>query len=268
MALEEIVKRKICEIEERKKEFPLERLVGELEKRVPVKRNFLGALLNSISNKKPGVIAEIKFASPSRGVIRKDLSPEDVAEIYERSPFVDCISVLTEKYYFNGDISFIRRVKEKSSKPVLRKDFIVDVYQVYESAYYEADCILLIASCLSKKELESLWRTARTLDLDVLVEVYEESDLEKVEKLDVEIIGVNSRNLRTLEVSFTKFSELFPKLPAGFKVMVAESGMKSKSDITNAIAIGFNAFLIGESFMSSNNIGEKIREMVEGVRLP
>lgn len=267
MALDKIIEKKILEVEERKNILPLKEIISYLNENNLPKRGFYNALKKSIDNDKPGLIAEIKFASPSRGVIRNDLTPEQVAEIYEKNEFVDCISVLTEKFFFGGDISYIERVKKTTSKPVLRKDFIIDEYQIYESAYYGADCILLIVSALPEYKIKKFLDIASNLDLDVLVELYDESDIMKIEKLNISLLGINSRNLRTLDVSLNRHQEILKKLPYYPDILIAESGIKTREDIVNAIKYGFNGFLIGESFMSSANIYEKINTFMEGIRL-
>ena len=265
--LDKILEKKFLEIEERKNILPLDGIVSKLKNSSEVKRNFYYSLKKSVSNGKPGLIAEIKFASPSRGVIRDSFTLEYVAKVYQESSYVDCISVLTEKYFFNGDISFIGKVKGIASKPILRKDFIIDEYQVYESAYYGADCILLIASCLSREQIKRFLKLSKDLGMSVLVEIYSKEDIQKIDGLDIEILGINSRNLNTLEISLERSFSILKSISSRPYIIVAESGIKTKDDVLKAISWGFNSFLIGESFMSSDDVDLKIREIMEGVVL-
>ncbi|MFN4244637.1 MAG: indole-3-glycerol phosphate synthase TrpC [Brevinematia bacterium] len=264
--LDKILEKKFLEVEERKKQLPIDFIFRELDRKERIGKVFYNSLKDSVSSGKPGLIAEIKFASPSKGVIRSDLTPERVASIYDRSEYVDCISVLTERYFFNGDISFLGRVKSVSSKPILRKDFIVDSYQIYESAYYGADCILIIAGCLEKSQIKNFLKISKEINLDVLVELYDEEDVKKVDGLDIEILGINSRNLKTLEISLEHSLSIISKLSFKPHIFVAESGIKTKRDVIKAISFGFNSFLIGEAFMSSENISTKIEELMKGIR--
>ncbi|MGB9621494.1 MAG: indole-3-glycerol phosphate synthase TrpC [Brevinematia bacterium] len=264
--LDEIVKNKILELEEVKRLLPLEEIKKSLNN-TKRRSKFFESIFSSINKGKPGLIAEIKFASPSKGDIRLDLQPEDVAKVYENSYLVDCISVLTEKKYFKGDISFINRVKSITNKPILRKDFIIDEYQLFESAYYGADCVLLIATILTREELKEFYTLARQLGLDVLVEIYGEEDLQKIERLNLDMLGVNSRNLKTLDVSLSNLKSMISYIKGFSKVLVAESGIKTREDVENLIKYGFNSFLVGESFMISDNIYKKITELFSGIVL-
>lgn len=264
--LDEIIKNKIIELEETKKQLPLHTIKQNLPKQEK-KQTFLNNLLSSINQTKPALIAEIKFASPSKGIIRTDLEPEDIAKVYNQSKFVDCISVLTEKKYFKGDVSFINRVKNTTNKPILRKDFIFDEYQVFESVYYGADAILLIATALTKEKLKELYHLAKELGLDILIEIYDKEDIPKIENLNVEILGINSRNLKTLDVSLAHLREIVKHVKDLSKVLVAESGIKTIEDVKTTIEYGFNAFLIGETLMKSDNIESKINELFSNVTL-
>lgn len=265
--LDKIILSKREEIEYLKKLYPVEMLLKALPDRSRYKNRFVYSLMKSIESGKPGLIAEIKFQSPSKGVIRKSGIPEDIAKVYEESRYVDCISVLTEGRYFGGHISYVLRVKTVSAKPILRKDFIIDEYQIYESAFFGADAILLIASCLSKEDIKRFLNLAYELSLDVLVELYDESDIEKIEGLNIEMLGINSRNLKTLDISLDHQRKIVENLGYKPKVLIAESGIKTQKDIVNSIKSGFNAFLIGETFMSAEDIGGKISELMEGVKI-
>lgn len=265
--LEEIVKLKIEELREAKASLPIRELKSIIKQNNYRTRGFLNTLKNKIASGKPGLIAEIKFASPSKGVIRNNISLEEVSEAYERNTFVDCISVLTEKRFFHGDISFITKTRSITTKPILRKDFIIDEYQIYESIYYGADCILLIVSSLSRSQLVEFLDISKELGLDVLVEIFEDEDIQKIEGLNIELLGINSRNLKTLEVSLDNHLYMLSKINSKPPVLVAESGIKSRDDVIRGISNGFNAFLIGESIISSDNMSLKINSLFEGVNL-
>ncbi len=207
------------------------------------------------------LIAEIKKASPSRGVIRQDFNHLNIAQIYQEAG-VQAISVLTEEDYFQGNISYINEVKNAVSVPVLRKDFILEPYQVYESRVFGADAILLIADLLSKDKLTELMQVADSLSLDYIVEVHEEKELKKVLNMKgISCIGINNRDLHTLEVDFKTTEKLFPLIPRD-KIVVVESGIKSYQDILFLRILGVNAVLIGEAFMEADNIGRKVEEIM------
>ncbi len=257
--LDEIVNNKLQEVRERKAKLPLSEIKKMVKDKKVETRKFFENLNASKILGKPGLIAEIKFSSPSKGLIRDNKSLEEVTEIYNHNFHVTCISVLTDKKYFNGNDEYIKIVKEISSKPVLRKDFIIDEYQIYESYLLETDCVLLIAKILTKNQLEEYYHLALSMNMDVLVEIYSEKDLEKID-FTPSMIGVNSRNLNTMQISIDHLTEMFGKLPDS-SVKIAESGIKTKEDVVKLVKIGYNAFLIGETFMSSDNIEEKINEL-------
>ncbi|MCX8029208.1 MAG: indole-3-glycerol phosphate synthase TrpC [Brevinematales bacterium] len=268
--LQRIIELKRIEIEELKSKLPLEEIKLLLKDRELPKKSFLETLKRKISNNKPGLIAEIKFSSPSKGIIRSGISPDEMARIYENSEYVDCISVLTEKNFFSGDISYLMMSKSVATKPILRKDFILDEYQIYESAYHGADCILLISSSLSREQIVDYIKVADSLGMDVLVEVFEYEDFKKIEGLYIPLLGINSRNLKTLEVSLENHVKLIGYIKSfGIKtdVIVAESGIKSRNDILNSLKYGFNAFLIGETFMSSQDVLGKISDLFDGIKI-
>jgi len=207
------------------------------------------------------LIAEIKRASPSRGVIRENFNHIEIAKIYQEVG-VQALSVLTEEDYFQGNINYINEVKAAVALPVLRKDFIFESYQVYESRYYGADAILLIADLLSKDKIIELTQLAASLGMDYLVEVHEEKELKKVLTLkDIPLIGINNRNLRTLEVDLKTTEKLFTLIPKD-KVVVVESGLKKYQDILFLKILGINAVLIGEAFMESPEIAKKVEEVM------
>jgi indole-3-glycerol phosphate synthase len=205
------------------------------------------------------LIAEIKKASPSKGLIRTDFDPLKIAEIYE-SGSVNAISVLTEKDFFQGDLTYIRQVKAVSTKPVLRKDFIFDEYQIYESRANGADAILLIAAILDLIKAAEFYHLASELGLAVLFEVHDEDDLAIAMHVDTDIIGINNRNLKTLTINLETTLRLKALIPAG-KIIVSESGIRTRKDVVSLQDNGIDAMLIGTSFMESPDIGSKIEEL-------
>lgn len=207
------------------------------------------------------LIAEIKQASPSRGIIRHDFNPGDIASAYQ-GVGAQAISVLTEEDYFSGNIAYLNEVKNAVNLPILRKDFILEPYQVYESRFFGADAILLIADLLSKDKLTELMGLAGSLGLDCLVEIHTEKELKKVLGLKtVPLIGINNRDLHTLEVDFKTTETLFTRIPKD-KVVVVESGIKTHQDILFLKVLGVSAVLIGEAFLASQDIPAKVQEVM------
>ena len=207
-----------------------------------------------------GLIAEIKKASPSQGLIRQDFNPVEIAKAYQDAG-VAAISVLTEEDFFQGNIAYINEVKQVVSVPVLRKDFITEPYQVYESRFYGADAILLIEDILAKEKLSELINIATILGMDCLVEVRNEKDLKKAISLKVAILGINNRNLHTLEVDPKTTEKLYTLIPKG-QVVVVESGMKSYQDVLFLKILGVNAVLIGQAFMEAQDIRRKVESVM------
>jgi len=255
--LKEIINKKKERLVLAKQAIPEEELKSRLTG-LPSVRPFIGAI------NKPRVIsliAEIKKASPSKGVIRENFNHIEIAQTYQ-DVGVQALSVLTEEDYFQGNINYINEVKAAVNLPVLRKDFIFESYQVYESRFYGADAILLIADMLSKDKIIELTGLAKSLGMDYLVEVHEEKELKKVLTLkDIPLIGINNRNLRTLEVDLKTTEKLFTLIPKD-KVVVVESGLKKSQDILFLKILGINAVLIGEAFMESPNIMSKVEEVM------
>lgn len=220
-------------------------------------RPFIEAINKS---KQISLIAEIKKQSPSRGLIRADFNLQEIARVYQDAG-VQAVSVLTEEDYFGGNITYINEVKNIVSCPVLRKDFILEPYQVYESRFYGADAILLIADLLSKDKLSELMLLAESLGLDCLLEVHDEKELKKVLGLKAPLIGVNNRDLHTLEIDSKTTERLFLLIPKD-KVVVVESGLKSYQDILFLRILGVSAVLIGEAIMEASDIRKKIEELM------
>ncbi len=204
------------------------------------------------------LIAEIKKASPSKGVIREDFDPVEIASIYEKK--ADAISILTEQDFFQGRLEFIPSIKNTITKPLLRKDFIFDEYQIYESRVNEADAILLIAAILSKNQAEEYLHLARELGLSVLFEVHDLKELETALSVNADIIGINNRDLKTLKIDFNTTYIIKKEVPSD-KIVVSESGIKTRDDILRLESAGIDAVLIGTSFMEARDIGKKIEEL-------
>jgi len=253
--LEQIVERKRARLEEAKRGFPLDRLLSELPTVIGGGR-FVSALNRDAVN----VIAEIKRRSPSRGVIRENFDPINIAINYTAYGAA-AISCLTEEDFFGGSLDHLRRARDVTPLPLLRKDFIFDEYQVYEAAHAGADAILLIAAILDGPRLNDLLKAAYSVGLDALVEVHDRGDVEKAFCYDVRLLGVNNRNLRTLETTLQTSFNLASELPKEV-TLVSESGIRTREDIERLRAAGFHAFLIGEELMKAENEGKALRELV------
>ncbi len=221
------------------------------------------SLKQALSSPTISVIAEIKQASPSKGVIRPDLQATEIARQYKLNGAA-AISVLTEPLYFKGSLERLRRVRQYVDLPLLRKDFILDSYQLYEARAYGADAVLLIATMLEADELAELYETATMLGLECLVEVYHEEDLEKVDVQQVAILGVNNRDLHTFKVDVSRGVALLERLPESL-IKVSESGLASADELALLEARGIHGALIGETLMKAVEPGRKLRELLEGV---
>jgi len=206
------------------------------------------------------LIAEIKKASPSRGIIREDFDPERIALIYEEKGAA-AISVLTEGDFFKGSLSDLRTVREKVPLPLLRKDFVFDPYQVYESRLHGADAVLLIASILERSQIEDLMGLSEELGMDCLVEVHNSKDLDKALMAEAEMIGINNRNLETFETDINVTIKLIKDVPQG-KIIVSESGISAREDVERLEEAGVKAVLVGEALIRSRDIGGKIKELM------
>ena len=231
---------------------PLDAMRFDAESRV-LTRDFAGALRAKVVAGKPAVIAEVKKASPSKGVLRADFIPADIAQSYAEYGAA-CLSVLTDKDFFQGNVDYLKQARASCDLPVLRKDFIVDPYQVYESRVMGADCILLIAACLDDAEMKSLEALALSLDMAVLVEVHDRTELERALKLKTPLLGINNRNLQTFEVSLDTTLGLLKDVPAD-RLLVTESGVTTPADVARLREAGVNAFLVGEAFMRAEDPG-------------
>ena len=237
---------------------PLSAMRADAESRV-LTRDFVGALRAKIAAGKPAVIAEIKKASPSKGVLRADFIPADIAQTYAEYGAA-CLSVLTDQQFFQGSIDFLKQARASCSLPVLRKDFMIDAYQVYESRVMGADCILLIAACLDDAQMKTMEVLAMSLDMAVLVEVHDEAELERALKLRTPLIGINNRNLNTFEVSLDTTLDLVGKIPAD-RLLVTESGIATLEDVQRMCDAKVNAFLVGEAFMRADDPGVALMQL-------
>ncbi len=262
--LEEIVNYKKKELEKRKQEIPFDVMIkalGLLSDQPKAKD-----MVEALSNKEHiHIITEIKRKSPSRGLINENIDAIDIAIEYEKGG-ADAISVLTDYHFFGGSIEEMTMVKRSVNIPVLRKDFIFDEYQIYESCSYEADCVLLIAKILTLQELNKFLNMLHYFDMSALCEAYDEEDLEKILSTDAKIIGINNRNLQTLEVDIENSVRLASKIPSD-RIVVAESGIKSRKDIEYLNQkTGINCFLVGEYLMEpgEKTRGEKLKELIHG----
>jgi len=257
--LDKIVAVKHQEVAAARKRASLEAVRFDAESRM-LTRDFEAALRAKIAAGHAAVIAEVKKASPSKGVLRADFIPADIAQSYaEGDGTVSAagLSVLTDKQFFQGGVDYLKQARASCDLPVLRKDFIIDDYQVYESRAMGADAILLIAACLDDAQMKDYEAIARGLDMAVLVEVHDAAELDRALKLRTALIGVNNRNLRNFEVSIQATIDLLPRLPND-RLPVTESGISTREDVTTLRAAGVNAFLVGETFMRAKEPGEAL----------
>ncbi len=253
--LEEILDRKRVEVNEARAAVPLKELKARIHDLRPPR-----PFKNALQGNGLAVIAEIKKASPSRGMLRKDFDPVRLAREYERGG-ARALSVLTDEQFFQGQKSYIGQIASTVSLPVLRKDFIIDEYQLYESRVIGADAILLIVRVLTDEHLRSLDSCARSLSLDVLVEVHSREEIERANEINASIIGINNRDLSTFEVSVQRSLELRPFLRAG-AVAVSESGIVSRGDVSVLRAAGFDAILVGEALATTGDRTGFLRELI------
>ncbi|WP_020407761.1 indole-3-glycerol phosphate synthase TrpC [Hahella ganghwensis] len=256
--LKKIVERKKEEVAERKSRQSLADIKEKLTAASPV-RGFVRAIQSRLDTGQPAVIAEIKKASPSKGVIRENFAPGDIARSYSTGGAA-CLSVLTDIDFFQGADSYLVEARNACKLPVIRKDFIVDEYQVFESRLIGADCILLIAACLTQEEMQRFCHQAREIGLDVLVEVHNETELHQALTLDTPLLGINNRDLHTFEVSLDTTINLLAQIPED-KIIVTESGIHTSEDVKLMQSHQVNTFLVGESFMRADDPGLKLREL-------
>ena len=262
MILDEIIQKTKEDLQRRKKEFDIDWLGRSLAYN-PYPPRDVKTHLTSTENERVRIIAEVKKASPSKGIIREDFDPIEIAQSYSNSG-ANAISVLTEPHYFQGNLEYLTQIRRYVPTPLLRKDFIIDKYQIIEALVYGADFILLIAKALSTKELKELYEYALHVGLDVLVEIHDKEDLTKAMKCGAMIIGINHRNLETFEMNMGLCDKLIPMIPNG-KIIVAESGVNNQEIIKHLCDIGVDAFLIGEHFMRQDNIADEVKKLKSSV---
>ena len=256
--LKKIVARKEQEIAEARQRVSLEALRERLEDKSPP-RGFVASLKKNIEAGRAGVIAEIKKASPSKGVLREDFRPADIARSYAEHGAA-CLSVLTDVDFFQGSPEYLKQARAACELPVIRKDFIIDPYQVYEARAMEADCILLIVACLDDEQLASLNGLAMELGMDVLIEVHDEAELARALAVDNPMVGINNRNLRTFDVSLATTLNMLDQIPDN-RLVITESGILQPEDVDLMRQHGVNGFLVGEAFMRADDPGARLAEL-------
>ncbi len=264
--LHKIVEVKRQEIAAAQKKMPFAAMRFDAETRVLV-RDYVGAMRTKIAAGQAAVIAEVKKASPSKGVLRADFYPDDIAQAYaegDGTTSAACLSVLTDRQFFQGQSDFLKQARASVQIPVLRKDFMVDAYQIYESRAMGADCILLIAACLDDAQMADFQAIALQLDMAVLVEVHDRAELERALKLKnvphKTMLGINNRNLRTFEVSLDTTLSMMADVPKD-TLLVTESGIATQADVQKMRAAGVHAFLVGEAFMRAEDPGLALAQL-------
>ena len=258
--LKKICEDKKLELEILKKKCSLNSLKKLISDQIN-KRDFKNIVINSSLEKKNFIIGEIKKASPSAGEIIHNYEPIEIAKIYERAG-VKALSVLTEKNYFKGEIDHLSYIKQNTNIPILRKDFIIDEYQIYESKVYQADVILLIVSILSDDQLKKFLEIANEINLDCIIETHDESEIKRALKLNYPILGINNRNLKNLTTDINNSASLFTSIGKDYTV-IAESGIKSSDDIKMYNELGIFNFLIGESILRSKDYSSFIKKLLK-----
>lgn len=256
--LETIIARKKEEVEELLSRHPIAELKSMAKDAEPP-RDFAGKLVGMAKAQKTGVIAEIKKASPSKGIIRADFDPAKIAQIYE-SAGAACLSVLTDRDFFQGDLSYIATAKRAANLPAMRKDFIIDESQVYEARAAGADAILLIAKCLDGSKLQDLEGLAMELGMGVLLEIYDPAEIEKCQKLKTPLFGVNNRNLNDFKVNLNQTVDVLPSLQG--RTVVSESGISSRADVEYLNSKNVWCFLVGESLMREEDPGAALKKLL------
>lgn len=256
--LDKIVAVKREEVAAALKQKPLNVVRADAESRV-LTRDFEGALRGKMAAGQAAVIAEIKKASPSKGVLRADFMPADIAQSYAEYGAA-CLSVLTDKQFFQGSVDYLKQARASCDLPVLRKDFMIDVYQVYEARAMGADAILLIAACLDDVQMADMESVARSLDMAVLVEVHDRAELLRALKLKTRLVGINNRNLKTFEVSLQTTLDMLTDVPTD-RLLITESGIQTSADVERMRAAQVHAFLVGEAFMRAAEPGEALAKL-------
>ncbi len=258
--LKQIIRCKVEEIEVHSKQIPLRHL-SYIADNSPPARGFIEAINARLQLQQPAVIAEIKKASPSKGVLRENFDPVAIAKSYEQNDAA-CLSVLTDRHFFQGADEYLQQVHDVCMLPILRKDFIIDAYQVYEARAIGADCILLIAAALDDTQLRDLADLATHLGMDVLVEVHNREELERTLLLNTRLIGINNRNLRTFSTHLQTTLDLLPYIPKKYLV-VSESGIHTHDDVALLRQAGVHTFLVGEAFMKADDPGVALQDLLK-----
>ena len=259
--LDDIIKKTKEDLEKRKVDYPLEWLGRSLAYN-PFAPKDVRKALKSTEDNPYRIIAEVKKASPSKGIIREDFDPMVIGQAYEKGG-ADSLSILTEPHFFKGDKEYLGMVRRYTSIPLLRKDFIVDKYQLVEALAFGADYVLLIATALSRKDLKELLNYTRHLGMEALVEIHDKKDLTKAIFAGADIIGINHRNLETFEMDMSLSEKLIPLIPNN-KIIVAESGIHDHETVKELSKIGADAFLVGEHFMRQDDITQAVRDLKYG----
>ena len=260
--LNQIVAVKHEEIAAAQKRLPFAAMRADAESRV-LTRDFVAALRAKIARNQAAVIAEIKKASPSKGVLRADFEPADIAQSYaegDGETSAACLSVLTDRQFFQGQVDYLKQARASCQLPVLRKDFMVDAYQIYESRAMGADAVLLIAACLDNAQMQDFEAIAEDLDMAVLVEVHDRAELDRALRLKTPLVGINNRNLRTFEVALQTTLDMVRDVPPE-RLLVTESGILSPADVQTMRGAGVHAFLVGEAFMRQPDPGAALRDL-------
>ena len=256
--LKTILAKKAEEVARRKTGMSISNL-EEIASGVERPRGFYNLLQSKVQAKKPAIIAEIKKASPSQGVIRENFQPIIIAQDYAMNG-ASCLSVLTDKAFFQGSEAYLQMVRDRCPLPVLRKDFMIDPYQIYEARALGADCILLIVAALEDSLMHELSDVATKLGMDVLVEMHNADELQRALTLDTKLMGINNRNLRTFETSLQTTLDLKAEIPSD-RMVITESGIHTQADVQLMLDNDVYAFLVGEAFMRAESPGQKMREL-------
>ncbi len=256
--LSKILDEKKAEVQARKQTISEHLLIQQISELHPC-RGFVDAIRSKVSRNEPGIIAEIKKASPSKGVICENFVPAEIAKEYEKAGAA-CLSVLTDEKFFQGSSEYLLQARAVVDIPVLRKDFMIDAYQIIESRAMGADCVLLIVAALEDQIMIELAELANKLGMDILVEVHNESELKRALQLPTVLIGINNRNLRNFETSLNTTINLLDMIPQD-RIVVTESGIHTHADISLMKENGVNCFLVGEAFMRDTNPGNRLREL-------
>ncbi len=257
--LQRILATKAREVEAARAALPLTELQARARARTEAPRGFAAAMRRRVEARYPAVIAEVKRASPSKGLLRADFRPAEIAAAYAAHGAA-CLSVLTDREYFQGSPDFLRAARAACALPVLRKDFLVDAYQVFEAAAMGADCVLLIAAALDDARMAELEDCAGSLGLDVLVEVHDAAELERALRLRTPLLGINNRDLRSFETRLEVTLDLLPRIPPD-RLVVTESGISTRADVARMRGQGVHAFLVGEAFMRRDDPGAALEEL-------